>query len=116
MQNTQGESKMKKGSRIVSIPRFTAFIIICTVITTMICMSLIGRTQLLKAEAAQTPAVSYSTVEVSAGDSLWTIAKDNYPQIEDVRSAVREITRANNLSSSTLTVGQELRLPDSIEI
>lgn len=103
---------MKRNSRIVSIPRFTAFIIICSVITTLLCMSIIDR--IPEKEVQQEAQVTYNTVQVSEGESLWSIAEKNFPNESDLRNVINEIIDVNSLSSSTIKVGQTLKIPDVI--
>ena len=56
------------------------------------------------------PAVSYETVTVQPGDTLWAIAAERYPN-EDTRQKVDEIERANGLSDPSIRPGQSLRVP-----
>ncbi|MCW3490706.1 LysM peptidoglycan-binding domain-containing protein [Dethiobacter alkaliphilus] len=50
------------------------------------------------------------TVVVSAGDTLWSLAKTHAPG-RDIRSYIEQIRDANRLSGSVLHPGQELILP-----
>lgn len=55
----------------------------------------------------------YKTVEVTNGDTLWSIAAievdtNSYYQDKDVRDVIDQIKDLNNLKSSSLSVGQEL--------
>ena len=57
----------------------------------------------------------HKTILVSQGDTLWTIAefeKENneYYKDKDIREIVFEIKENNNLNSSNLKVGQELKI------
>ena len=57
----------------------------------------------------------YKIIQVSSGDTLWTIAKferenNEYYKNKDIREIVYEIKKLNNLNSSNLSVGQELKL------
>lgn len=54
---------------------------------------------------------NYTTVEVSAGDTLWDIANRCSDENQDVRKTVYEIRHLNNLTSSTLTTGQTIKVP-----
>ncbi len=58
---------------------------------------------------------NYRTIEVSEGQTLWSIAqyeKENneYYKNKDIREIVYEIQKINNLDLSNLYVGQELKL------
>ena len=48
--------------------------------------------------------------QVRAGDTLWSIASTRYAG-SDVRETIYDIRHANNLSTSTITVGERLVLP-----
>lgn len=53
---------------------------------------------------------AYSTVTVTPGDTLWSIASDRYPG-DDPRGRVDEIMRMNNLAGPTIEVGEALKVP-----
>ena len=60
--------------------------------------------------------VSYKKVYVSSGDTLWNIAKleknnNAYFENKDIRDIVYELQTTNNLTNSSLNVGQELNIP-----
>jgi FOG: LysM repeat len=55
---------------------------------------------------------SYNTVCVSSGDTLWQIAQKYNPN-GDIRKLVKEIRKMNNLSSSVIYAGEELKVPVS---
>ena len=48
--------------------------------------------------------------KVKAGDTLWSIAATRYSG-SDIRAAIYDIRHANDLSTSTISVGQRLVLP-----
>lgn len=59
----------------------------------------------------------YKTISVSAGDTLWTIAAYNqssndYYENKDIRYIINDIMEINNLENSSLTIGQELLIPN----
>jgi len=56
--------------------------------------------------------LNYEVVEVTVmpGDTLWGIAKDCFSHEVDLRVAVDDIMRNNNLSSSIVHPGQVLRV------
>lgn len=62
------------------------------------------------ATSAQSEPVEFETVMVMPGDSLWSIAGEVSTNV-DPRDVVDDISRLNNLSSSSLQVGQELAIP-----
>ena len=58
---------------------------------------------------------SFKTIIVSEGETLWNIAefeKENneYYKNKDIREIVFEIRENNNLTTSNLVVGQELKI------
>lgn len=52
----------------------------------------------------------YQQVTVRAGDTLWSIAAQRYPNA-DPRDKVDEILRANRLSGPEVYPGEQLRVP-----
>ena len=59
--------------------------------------------------SASSDEIEYVTVVVSAGDTLWSIAKDNTKG--DVRDKVKEIIAFNNLDSSRVELHQRIKVP-----
>ncbi|SER60193.1 LysM peptidoglycan-binding domain-containing protein [Parafannyhessea umbonata] len=55
--------------------------------------------------------VSRQTVEVSSGDSVWTIAEQHPVEGASTRSVADWIIEANGLEQSNLSVGQALVVP-----
>ena len=58
----------------------------------------------------------YKTITVNSGDTLWSIAQyeqneNEYYKNTDIREIVYSIKTTNNLSSSSLTVNQNLKIP-----
>jgi len=51
-----------------------------------------------------------ATVVVQPGDTLWSIAAQQYPT-DDVRARVDGIERANGLKSPVIEAGEVLKLP-----
>jgi LysM repeat protein len=50
-------------------------------------------------------------IYVKSGDTLWSIAKSNNPDGQDIRAVILQIIRVNGLEGSVLQVGQKLILP-----
>ncbi|MGI6206057.1 MAG: LysM peptidoglycan-binding domain-containing protein [Anaerovoracaceae bacterium] len=100
---------MKKHYKIVSIPRFTIFVITCTLAVTLIAVFAVSS---FRAAAESEPV--YRNITVEQGDSLWTIAEDQYGSGTDIRKAVYEIRQANDLTDASLYEGQVLKIPESI--
>jgi len=57
------------------------------------------------------PPVSYATVTVHRGDTLWALAERSTPASGDVQTTVDTIVSANHLRSVDLSSGQRLRIP-----
>lgn len=60
--------------------------------------------------------ISYSKTYIQVGDTLWNIAeeqqsKNKYYKDKEIREIIRDIKKVNNLKSSDLSVGQELKIP-----
>jgi LysM repeat protein len=55
--------------------------------------------------------VTFTTVTVKSGDSLWTIASKRTSVDGDVQSMVDEIVAVNHLDGAALNPGQRLRIP-----
>ncbi len=74
-------------------------------------MNLMNMHTVSYAEVAQDEP-AYTTVSVCPGDTLWSIAQNNYPESTDRRKVVYSIEKANGLRTSTICSGQTLLLPD----
>ncbi|HEX3465310.1 MAG TPA: LysM peptidoglycan-binding domain-containing protein [Candidatus Elarobacter sp.] len=57
------------------------------------------------------PRVTYATVTVHRGDTLWSIAERKTAPTADVQSTVDQIIATNHLDTASLAVGQKLRVP-----
>jgi nucleoid-associated protein YgaU len=57
------------------------------------------------------PPVSYHTVTVRSGDSLWALAERQTPNGGDVQAVVDTIIAANHMNGAAINVGQKLRIP-----
>ena len=60
--------------------------------------------------------ISYSKTYIQVGDTLWNIAeeqqsKNKYYKDKEIREIIRDIKKVNNLKSSSLSIGQELKIP-----
>ena len=69
---------------------------------------LAGGTALASGE--QAASVSFETVTVMPGDTLWSIAAEAAPQT-DPREVIDDIQRLNNLRSGMIQVGDEIAIP-----
>lgn len=55
--------------------------------------------------------VAYDTYTVIQGESLWSIAGSMTPVGEDVRATVDQIQDLNDMDSSALGAGEQIRVP-----
>jgi LysM repeat protein len=55
--------------------------------------------------------VTYTTVTVRPGETLWSLAERSTPASADVQATVDAIIGANHLADAGLHVGQKLRVP-----
>ncbi|MBQ1407593.1 MAG: LysM peptidoglycan-binding domain-containing protein [Eubacterium sp.] len=94
-----------KRYRIKSKVRFTVFMLIVM----FVIMTLLGAA--LPGLAVDASKVTYKTVEVEYGDTLWAIAGKYKPDGRDVRSFVYEIKDINGLDDSGIYAGQKLLVP-----
>lgn len=67
-----------------------------------------GGSALASGEAAEP--VTFDTVTVMPGDTLWAIAEGIAPT-EDPRTVISEIQKLNALNGGSLQVGQQLAIP-----
>jgi LysM repeat protein len=56
--------------------------------------------------------VTYTTVTVKSGDSLWNLADQRTARGGDIQSTVDTIIAANHLSTAAIAPGQHLRIPE----
>jgi nucleoid-associated protein YgaU len=72
--------------------------------------AIIGGGAALASRDAGAPAGAFTTVTVSAGDSLWSIAEEIAPS-EDPRDVVSAIVRLNGLDGVMIESGQRIAIP-----
>jgi hypothetical protein len=96
-----------KGWRFARILFFaTAFVILFTGMTLM---------RTFASEQRIEPAsASEQVLSVDTGDTLWTLAASVKKDSMDIRDAVHQIMKRNGLTSSALSSGQDLVVPDTI--
>ncbi len=73
-------------------------------------LAIIGGGAALASRDAGAPADSFTTITVSSGDSLWSIAQEVAPNA-DPRDVVDAIVRLNALDGVTIAAGQRLAIP-----
>ncbi|MCR4601538.1 MAG: LysM peptidoglycan-binding domain-containing protein [Clostridia bacterium] len=102
-----------KRYRIVSTPRFLTFFVIVILSAIFVFNTLAGAY-----ESQSLSRVQYKEVTVQSGDTLWEIASENCRTEDgngvDIRLAVDEICRENNISASQIKVGDIIKVPQVI--
>lgn len=64
------------------------------------------------ADSSMTTYKYYTSIQISAGDSLWSIAKTNYnPNIETITEYMNEVKKINGLTDDSLIHGHYLIIP-----
>lgn len=62
--------------------------------------------------ASASPNNESKIVIVQEGETLWSIAEDNFDyKKEDIREYIYNIRTVNNLEDSSINIGQRLKLP-----
>lgn len=95
--------------RIVNFKKFIRSVFILFTITLILSL-FISKSTLSHTE------IKYKTIYVSSGDTLWSIAQNlqdttEYYKNKDIRYIVYDLMEENSLSSSSLYINQELKIP-----
>ena len=95
--------------KIINKAKFARGIIIITFIISFICI-------FSNSVAYSSAEVQLKEIYVGNGETLWSIAREElnnnlYYSNKDVREVISNIKKINNLSSSTLQIGQKLAIP-----
>lgn len=96
------EKRMQKKRRTMQL-KVVAFVFIVT--SLMLIVTVYAKSMKPKSQ------VAYKTVVVEQGDTLWDLAKEYFPDME-IRRAVYELKKINNLKDGTIYEGQSLVVPD----
>ncbi len=96
---------MTKTYRITSRLRFTLFVAITIILFTMTVNFALG---INTADSSTIP--EYIELEVSSGDTLWSIA-DKYMNDDDIRESIYKLSKVNNISASDLKAGMTILIP-----
>lgn len=96
----------KKRTIIVNKRRFFTFLLLATLLVNLLFIfaCLPRNTQADTVEKTQ-------EVIVCAGDTVWSLAEKYGDSDEDVRETVYKIKKLNDLSTTSLTIGQVLLVP-----
>ena len=55
--------------------------------------------------------LTYMDYEITAGDTLWTIAETYMTDVSDIREAVYELCQLNDIRAGELYVGMTIQIP-----
>ena len=104
--------KNKKKYRINKGKMFGSFMIL----TVLIVLSAISVYGAFNGPADLNPeriCTEYTVIEVTAGDSVWSLAKSFCEENADLRKAVDHICYVNNIENYIIQPGQQLFIPNS---
>lgn len=97
---------MKKSYRIANRFRFTVFVVLTIIfITTAFNFALGFNT------ADSLTILQYRDVEVSYGDTLWSIAQTYMPADMDIREAIYHLCQWNDIRADQLYAGMTIQVP-----
>jgi len=105
MRNTN--NKKRKKYRIKSKFRFITSLVIMAAIVICIFGAVTG----LNVSTALTKP-QYTNVTITSGDTLWNIAETYMTDDMDVRKAVYEICKYNDINANDLTPGMVIKVPE----
>lgn len=52
-----------------------------------------------------------ATINVTEGDTLWSIARSSLPEGRDIRDFIHELREVNQLTGANIITGQQLMIP-----
>ena len=94
-----------KHYRIVNKYRFTAFVL---VVLLLLCFAVSSVFNHVNAKSG----VRYVSVNITEGDTLWTIAKEYGSDHKDIRRVIYDICKANDITADSLRPGQTILVPE----
>ena len=92
--------------RINSRIRFTLFVVLTIILLTISANFALGLDI-----ADSSTMTEYMEVEVSSGDTLWSIADNYMTDYSDTRKAVYELCQINDIDASELYAGMTIMVP-----
>lgn len=96
------------GYRIVKPVRFFMFVLILVLSLTLSIYLLISHDD---ADATTLDSNTYKEVTVTEGDTVWSIAEDNYGNDIDLREAVSNICKINDIDPGEIQPGDQISIP-----
>ncbi|MCG8499250.1 MAG: LysM peptidoglycan-binding domain-containing protein [Firmicutes bacterium] len=92
--------------KIVNKKRFIGFIASILIAAGIIIVFLLNQTP-VQGKAQR----DYIHFHVTAGDTLWHIARQYNPNGEDIRAFIYKIMTENNMKTAMLSPGQKIKIP-----
>ncbi|MGN1413600.1 MAG: LysM peptidoglycan-binding domain-containing protein [Anaerovoracaceae bacterium] len=97
---------MTKRYRVVNKFRFTIFVVMMILLITTLVNFALGLNT-----ADSLTRLTYMDYEITAGDTLWSIAETYMADVSDIREAVYELCQLNEISAGELYVGMTIQIP-----
>ena len=97
---------MTRRYRVANRFRFTVFVTVMIILMTTLVNFALGLNT-----AESLTYVEYMDLEVMAGDTLWSIAETYMSDSGDIRVAVYELCKLNDISADQLYAGMTIQVP-----
>lgn len=102
----RGVSLMTRRYRVANRFRFTVFVALMIILITTVANFALGLNT-----ADSLTYVEYMDLEVVSGDTLWSIAETYMSDSDDIRVAVYELCKINDISADQLQAGMTIQVP-----
>lgn len=96
-----------KRYRVKNAKRFVGFLTVLLLIISFSAGTILGIF-----DASSKDAMSFTTVQVQSGDTLWQLARTYGPTDKDVRETIYQICKINDVTAENLQVGQYISIPN----
>ena len=97
---------MTRRYRVANRFRFTVFVTIMIILITTLVNFALGLNT-----AESLTYVEYMDLEIMSGDTLWSIAETYMSDSDDIRVAVYELCKFNDISADQLQAGMTIQVP-----
>ena len=102
----RGVNLMTRRYRVANRFRFTVFVTIMIILITTLVNFALGLNT-----AESLTYVEYMDLEIMSGDTLWSIAETYMSDSDDIRVAVYELCKINDISADQLQAGMTIQVP-----
>ena len=92
--------------KVVNKFRFTIFVVMMILLITTFANFALGLNT-----ADSLTRLTYMDYEITAGDTLWSIAETYMTDVSDIREAVYELCQLNDIRAGELYVGMTIQIP-----